>query len=127
MEALVGLLGRRASAPDRWRSPALITALSSEWPGQTTLLLVLALATCLFCDTACNTLEAVTERLIAPLGHGARGRRPASAVCPFGLIRSLRQWLCSPSHNEKNCRLSRFIQISHNPPPPDPSLLPHCT
>jgi hypothetical protein len=34
-----------------------------------------------------------------------------------GVVRSLRQWLCSSSRIEKNSRPSRFIQISHNPPP----------
>lgn len=81
------------------------------------LLRFVALAACLFCETAGSILEIVTERLIAPIRHGAGRRRPAPDACPFGLIRSLRQWLCSPSHNEKNCRLSRFIQVSHNPPP----------
>jgi hypothetical protein len=124
--ALFGFISRRAGGPDPWGSPMLVTVLSPEWSGSTSVLLILALATCLFCDTACSTLEAVTERLIAPLEMGVRGRRPASTVCPCGLIRSLRQWLCSPSHNEKNCRLSRFIQISHNPPPLYPSLSTHC-
>lgn len=125
-EALFGLTSRKANAPDPWGSPALTAVLALEWPLPPSLILALALATCLFCDTACSTLEAVTERLIAPLEQTVRQRRQALAPCPCGLVRSLRQWLCCPSHNEKNCRLSRFIQVSHNPPPLPPSLTVNC-
>ncbi len=111
-----------AGLPVLRRLRSLKPVLSPEWSGSASVLLILVLATCLFCDTACSTLEIVTGRLIAPFWHSARGRRRASGACPSGLIRSLRQWLCSPSHNEKNCRLSRFIQISHNPPPLAPAL-----
>jgi hypothetical protein len=124
--ALFGLISGEASAPDPWGSPALTSVLNLEWSLHPSLILALALATYLFCDTACNTLEAVTDRLIAPLDHSVHRRRQASAASPCALIRSLRQWLCSPSRNEKNCRLSRFIQISHNPPPLPPSLPAHC-
>lgn len=123
--ALFGLIRRDERAPDSWGHPALTAALTLEWSLHPSLILALALATCLFCDTACSTLEAVTERLIAPLDRTTRRRRQASTACLGGLIRSLRQWLCSPSHNEKNCRLSRFIQVSHNPPPPA-SLPAYC-
>jgi hypothetical protein len=90
-------------------------------------LLVLVLATYFLCDTACSTaLGLFAEQLIAPLWNRVRERRPAPTTSSSGLCRSLRQWLCSPSHNEKNCRLSRFIQISHNPPPHIPSLSTRC-
>ena len=91
--------------------------LSVEFGSRADILFVLALITYLLCDTAYNTLEIVTERLIAPFWHRVRKRRPARTTSSSGLSRSLRQWLCSPSRNEKNCRPTRFIQISHNPPP----------
>jgi hypothetical protein len=91
---------------------------NAEWASRTDLLLILALVTYFFCDTACSTaLGIFTERLIGPFWHRARDRRPASTVSSPGSVWSLRQWLCSSSRIEKNSRPSRFIQISHNPPP----------
>jgi hypothetical protein len=103
------------------------SALNSEWSTNTDLLLILVLVTYLFCDTACSTaLGIFAEVLIAPFWHRARDRRPASTMSSPGVVRSLRQWLCSSSRIEKNSRPSRFIQISHNPPPHIPSLSTHC-
>ena len=94
------------------------SVINTQWSTNTDLLLALVLVTCFFCDTACSTaLEIFTETLIAPFWHRARDRRPASAMSSPGVVRSLRQWLCSSSRIEKNSRPSRFIQISHNPPP----------
>jgi hypothetical protein len=88
--------------------------------------LALVLVTCFFCDTACSTaLEIFTETLIAPFWHRARDRRPASTMSLPGVVRSLRQWLCSPSRIEKNSRPFRSVYISHNPPPYIPSLSTH--
>jgi hypothetical protein len=97
--------------------------LNTEWATRTDFLLVLALVTYFFCDTACSTaLEIFTERLIAPFWHRVRERRPASTASLPGVSRSLRQWLCSPSRNEKNSRPFRSVQIAHNPPPLVPAL-----
>jgi hypothetical protein len=94
---------------------------------RTDCLLVLVLATYFVCDTALGTaLGLFTERLVAPLWHRVRERRPASSTNLPGRIRSIRQWLCSPSRNEKNRRPYRSIHISHNPPPHIPSLSTHC-
>lgn len=114
---MILLFGGGLPASRRPPKPTIYGAPAAPLSSDADLLRLVALAACFFCEAACNTLEIVTERLIAPLCRGAAWRRPASDSCRFGLIRSLRQWLCSPSHNEKNCRLSRFIQISHNPPP----------
>jgi hypothetical protein len=94
-------------------------ALHGEWATSTDLLLILALVSCFFCGTA---LEIFTERLIAPFWHRVRERRPASTANSAGTSRSIRQWLCSPSHNEKNTRPYRWVQIKHNPPPQVPPL-----
>ena len=94
---------------------------------RTDCLLVLVLATYFVCDTALGTaLGLFTERLVAPLWHRVRERRPASSTNLPGRIRSLRQWLCSPSRIEKNLRPFRSVCISHNPPPHIPSLSTHC-
>jgi hypothetical protein len=99
------------------------SAVSAEWSTGTDLILILALLACFFCDTACSTaLEAFREQMIAPCWHRARGRRAASIASSPGGSRSLRQWLCSPSRNEKNTRPFRSVHISHNPPPRIPSL-----
>ena len=91
------------------------------------LLLTLFLATWFLCDTACSTaIGLLAERLIAPLCRRVRERRPASSTNSPGRIRSLRQWLCSPCRNDRNCRPFRSVQISHNPPPGIPSLSTHC-
>lgn len=103
-------------------STAAMDLLYAELAAGADVLHLVALVACLFCEAASNTLEIVTGRLIAPFRHSVRGRHPASTACPSTLVRSLRQWLCSPSRNEKNCRLSRFIQVSHNPPPLTTSL-----
>ena len=76
---------------------------------------VLVLVTYLFRDTACSTLETVTRRLIGPFRRRPDSR-PAAASSPYR-GRGLRQWLCAPSRNEKDCRPSIFVHISHNPPP----------
>jgi hypothetical protein len=90
---------------------------------RTDCLLVLVLATYFVCDTAFGTaLGLFAERLIAPFWHRVRERRPASGANSPGRIRSIRQWLCSPSRNEKNRRPYRSIHISHNPPPYIPTL-----
>jgi len=94
---------------------------------RTDCLLVLVLATYFVCDTAWSTaLGLFAERLVAPFWHRVRERRPASRTNLPGRIRSIRQWLCSPSRNEKNRRPYRSILISHNPPPHIPSLSTHC-
>jgi len=94
------------------------SVVNTQWSTSTDLLLALVLVTCFFCDTACSTaLEIFTETLIAPFWHRAHDRRPASTMSSPGVVRNLRQWLCSSSRIEKNSRPSRFIQISHNPPP----------
>jgi len=94
---------------------------------RTDCLLVLVLATYFVCDTAFGTaLGLFTERLIVPLWHRVRERRPASSTNSIGRIRSLRQWLSSPCRIEKNCRPYRSIQISHNPPPHIPTLSTQC-
>ena len=83
------------------------------------LLLVLVLLTYFFCNTACSTaLGIFTERLIVPFWRRARERRPASRASSAGGSRSLRQWLCSPSRNEKNRRPCRNTRVSHNRAPP---------
>ncbi len=98
--------------------------LNTEWSTRTDLFLIFALVTYLFCDTACSTiLEIFTERLIAPFWHRVRERRPASTASSAAGSRSLRQWLCSPSRNEKNSRPCRSTRVSHNRAPPHiPSL-----
>jgi hypothetical protein len=78
---------------------------------------LLPLVTCLFRDTACSTLESVTRRLVGPFRRRTRHRRPPAAATSSSPGRSLRQWLCAPSRNEKDSRPSIFIQVSHNPPP----------
>jgi len=100
------------------------SALNTEWSTNTDLLLILVLVTYLFCDTACSTaLGIFTEGLIAPFWHRVRERRPASTASSAGGSRSLRQWLCSPSRNEKNSRPCRSTRVSHNRAPPQiPSL-----
>jgi hypothetical protein len=100
------------------------SALSSELSTNTDLLLILVLVTYLFCDTACSTaLGIFAEVLIAPFWHRARDRRPASTMSSLGVVRSLRQWLCSPSRNEKNFRPCRSTRVSQNRAPPQiPSL-----
>jgi hypothetical protein len=97
---------------------------NTQWSTSTDLLLVLVLVTCFFCDTACSTaLGIFTERLIAPFWHRVRERRPASTASSTGGSRSLRQWLCSPSRNEKDSRPCRSTRVSHNRAPPQiPSL-----
>jgi hypothetical protein len=97
---------------------------NTQWSTSTDLLLVLVLVTYLFCDTACSTaLGIFTEGLIAPFWHRVRERRPASTASSTGGSRSLRQWLCSPSRNEKNSRPCRSTRVSHNRAPPQiPSL-----
>ncbi len=77
---------------------------------------VLVLVTCLFRDTACSTLETVTRRLIGPFRRRLHGRPAAATSSPYRR-RSLKQWLSAPSRNEKDCRPSIFVHISHNPPP----------
>lgn len=90
-------------------------------------LLVLVLATYFVCDTACSTaLGLFAEWLTAPFWHRVRERRPASTTNSPGRIRSLRQWLCSPSRIEKNLRPFRSVCISHNPPPHIPSRSTYC-
>ena len=80
---------------------------------------LVVLATYFFCDTACNSaLELFTGRLIAPFWHRVRRRRPASTGSSTGIGRSLRQWLCSPSRNEKDSHPWRSTRISHNRAPP---------
>jgi len=102
-------------------------AINIQMSVPTDCLLVLVLATYFLCDTAYNTaLGLFAERLIAPLWHRVRERRPASSTNSPGRIRSLRQWLSSPCRIEKNCRPYRSIQISHNPPPHISSLSTHC-
>jgi hypothetical protein len=98
--------------------------LNAEWSTRTNFFLIVALVTYLFCDTACSTvLDIFTERLIAPFWHRVRERRPASTASSAAGSRSLRQWLCSPSRNEKNCRPCRSTRVSHNRAPPQiPSL-----
>jgi hypothetical protein len=98
--------------------------LNTEWSARTDLLLALVLVTCFFCDTACSTaLEIFAERLIAPFWDRVRERRPASTASSAGVSRSLRQWLCSPSRNEKNSRPCRSTRVSQNRAPPQiPSL-----
>jgi hypothetical protein len=99
------------------------SALNTEWSTSTDLILILALVTFFFCDTACSTaFEIFTQRLIAPYWHRARERCRASAASSPGASRSLKQWLCSPSRNEKNTRPFRSVHISHNPPPLVPSF-----
>ena len=91
----------------------------AELSGSTDLLLVLVLVTYFFCNTACSTaLGIFTERLIVPFWHRARERRPASSASSAGGGRSLRQWLCSSSRNEKNSRPCRSTRVSHNRAPP---------
>ncbi len=90
-------------------------------------LVVLAMATCFLCDTACSTaLEVLTERFIAPVWQRLRDSRRARSANLPGRVRSLRQLLSSSSRCEKNSRPFRSVHISHNPPPPVPSLSPHC-
>jgi hypothetical protein len=94
---------------------------------RTDCLLVLVLATYSLCDAACSTaLGLFADTLIVPLWHKVRERRPASSTNSTARIRSLRQWLSSPSPIERNCRPYRSIQISHKPPPCIPSLSTHC-
>jgi hypothetical protein len=82
------------------------------------LFLLLALAACFLCDSACSSaLAAFTDRLIAPLRHKLRKGRPTSSVNSLCRIRSIRQWLCSPSRCDRHCRPFRSLCISHNPPP----------
>jgi len=97
---------------------------NTQWSTSTDLFLALVLVTCFFCDTACSTaLEVFTETLIAPFWHRVRERRPASTASSTGGSRSLRQWLCSPSRNEKNSRPCRSVRVSQNRAPPQiPSL-----
>ncbi len=92
-------------------------AFDPERMATTDILLALVLVTCLFRTTACSTLETVTRTLTGPFRRRSADRRRASAVSLPRLLPSLRQWLRTPSHNEKDCRPSIFIQISHNPPP----------
>jgi hypothetical protein len=108
-------------------SASIDPASNIQLSARTDCLLVLVLATYFVCDTACSTaLGLFTEFLVAPFWHRVRERRPASSTNSTGRIRSLRQWLCSSSRIEKNSRPSRFIQISHNPPPHIPTLSTHC-
>jgi hypothetical protein len=100
---------------------------NTEWSTSTDLLLVLVLVTYSFCDTACSTaLGVFTARLIAPFWNRVRERHPASSARSAGGSRSLRQWLCSPSRNEKCARPCHSMQVSHNRAPPlTPSFFTH--
>jgi hypothetical protein len=99
------------------------SAINAEWSASTGILCALVLVTSFCHDTACSTtLGMFAERLIAPLWHRGSERRPASTASSTGASRSLRQWLCSPSHNEKNTRSFRSVHISHNPPAETASL-----
>jgi hypothetical protein len=100
------------------------SALNTEWSTNTDLLPILVLVTCLLCDTACSTaLGIFTEGLIAPFWYSVGEGRPASTASSAGGSRSLRQWLCSPSRNEKNSRPCRSMRVSHNRAPPQVSSL----
>lgn len=99
-------------------------AANTELASGAELLLFLALVTCFFCDTACSTVIGIfTDRLVAPFWHRARDHHRASAARSAGHSRSLRQWLCSPSRNEKNFRPCRSTRVSQNRAPPRISLL----
>jgi len=89
-------------------------ALPTEFPPALDLFLLFVLATYLFCDSA---VEILAEQLIAPFWHGVQRRRLALPPRSIGRRRSLKQWLCSSSRNEKNFRLFRSIQLSRKPPP----------
>ena len=90
-------------------------------------LLLLFLATCFLCDTASSTsIGFFAERLIAPMWRRLRKSCHVATASLAGGIRSLRQWLCSPSRIERNLRPFRSVSISHNPPPYIPSRSTHC-
>lgn len=56
-------------------------------------------------------------RYLLHLKPSIDGATAAPSSSDADLLHLVAMAACSPSHNEKNCRLSRFIQISHNPPP----------
>lgn len=113
---LTGATGTGAFLRLHGRAP-LDHASDSEWCGASDIILLLVLATCLIRNTACSTLEKVTRRLVGPFRSRRPGRRAAAAATPTRHGRSLRQWLCAASRNEKDCRPSIFVHLSHNPPP----------
>lgn len=97
---------------------------STELSPGVDLLLAFVLVTCLLRDTTWTTILGIlTGRLIAPFWHRLRERFPTPGVSSAGRSRSLRQWLCCPSRNEKNTRPCRSTRVSQNRAPPyHPSL-----
>jgi hypothetical protein len=90
-------------------------------------LLVLVLATYFLCDTSCSiAFGLLAGGLTAPLWHRVCERCTGGNTNSPGGIRSVRQWVCSPSCNDRHCRPFRSVQISHNPPPDIPSLSSRC-
>lgn len=103
-------------------------AASTELSPGVDLLLALVLVTCFLRNTTWGAaLGIFTGRLIAPLWHGLRERFPTPGVSSAGRSRSLRQWLCCPSRNEKNTRPCRSARVSQNRAPPYLPSLSTCS
>lgn len=99
-----------------------------EWAADTDIFLVLALAAYLLCDTACSTaLGLLNEGLAAPLWHRVRRHRHGFSSTSTDRGPGVTCRLCSSSHNQKGCRPSRSMQISHNRAPPEIQSLPICS
>ncbi len=87
-------------------------------------LLAFVLVTFFLCDSTCRTaIGFFTEALIAPFWHRVRDRYPTSSARSVGRSRSLKEWLCSPSRNQKDTRPCRSMQVSQNRAPPHLPLL----